>query len=635
MSKRRLIRFLLIIALSASACGDRSDATRDQPSTRAEGPQIRGDGATIPRWGEVVPGEWRLPALDYANTRYSELDRINADNVANLKVAATVSTGIAKGHEGQPLIVGSTMYMVTPFPNTLLAIDLRTPAGEVLWTYDPRPDLQAVGVACCDVVNRGASYADGKVVYNVLDGHTVAVDAESGEEVWKTKLGDVGRGETLTMAPLIVKDKVIVGNSGAELGVRGWVKALDLDNGEVLWTAYHTGPDEDVRIGAEFRPFYGKDRGADLGVTSWPARQWELGGSTARGWISYDAELDLIYYGTADPGTGNPDVRPGANKWSLTIFARDPDDGMARWAYQIAPHDSWDYDEAVENILVDAPINGRMRKLLVHPGGAGFVFVLDRETGEVLSAEPFQFVNWAERYDLETGLPVANPEKRTRQGRVTRNICPSSTGAKAVVPSSFSPRTGLLYIPSMHVCMDYQGMEANYIAGTPYFGAEVMMFPGRHGPRGELTAWDPIAARKRWGVAEDFPVYSGTLVTAGDVVFYGTLDGWFKALDARDGSELWRFKTGSGIVGNPVTYRGPDGRQYVAIYSGIGGGMGAVAFPEISMSDPTAAFGVVGAMVGIKEALAPGGAADVGVVGATKGIQQGTAPGGTLYVFSL
>ncbi|HET9955852.1 MAG TPA: PQQ-binding-like beta-propeller repeat protein, partial [Polyangiaceae bacterium] len=410
-------------------------------------------------------------------------------------------------------------------------------------------------------------------------------------------------------------NKVLVGNSGGELGVRGWLLALDLDDGHEVWRAYHTGPDQDVRIGPEFKPFYEKDRGPDLGVRSWPGEQWKLGGSTAWGWLSYDPELNLVYYGTGNPGVWNPDLRPGDNKWSCAIFARNPDDGQAKWAYQISPHDAWDYDEIMENVLVDIEFKGRQRKLLIHPGRSGFVFVMDRETGELLSAEPFQPVTWAKGFDLKTGRAKEDPDKRTHFGTITRDICPSSTGAKEFVPSAFSPRTGLLYIPAHNTCMDYGGIEANYIAGTPYLGADVKMFPGPGGYQGELVAWDPIQGRRVWGVREsELPVYSGVLATGGDLVFYGTMDGGFKALDARTGRELWKFKTGSGIVGNPITFLGPDGKQYVAIYSGVGGWMGATAFSNVSDDDPYAALGTVGAM---------------------KSIKKYTGPGDMLYVFGL
>ena len=598
-----------ILALATGACertSEQEPRPEAEPAAAAAAP-VPGARPGVRLIAPLPRGEWHLPGGDLAHTRFSPLDQLDTENVAGLRVITTASTGINRGHEGSPLVVGSTLYVNTPFPNNLIAIDLAQEGGALEWVHEPNPDPRAVGIACCDVVNRGASYAAGKIVYNLLDTHTIAVDAKSGKELWRTRLGRIEQGETITMAPLIVKDKVIVGNSGGELGVRGWVAALDLDSGEELWRAYNTGPDAEVKIGPDFRPFYAKDRGKDLGVTTWPPDQWKLGGSTAWGWISYDPELDLIYYGTGNPGVWNPDMRPGDNKWSCSIFARDPDDGSARWAYQISPHDAWDYDEIMENVLVDMEWDGRMRKLLIHPGRTGFVFVLDRETGELLSAEKYQPTNWAERYDLSTGLPVENPEKRTREGVVTRDICPSSTGAKEVIPSAFSPRTGLLYIPAHNTCMNYEGLEANYIAGTPYLGASVKMFQGPGGYHGELVAWDPVRATQVWSARDPrLPLYSGVLATAGDLVFYGQMDGWFHAVDARDGTPLWKFKTASGIIGNPITYLGPDGKQYVAVYSGIGGWMGAVAFPSISADDPYAALGVVGAMAHIKGITAPG-----------------------------
>jgi PQQ-dependent dehydrogenase (methanol/ethanol family) len=419
--------------------------------------------------------------------------------------------------------------------------------------------------------------------------------------------GDINRGETFTGAPLVVHGKVIVGNSGAELGVRGYVAALDLKTGLELWRAYSTGPDADVRIGPSFKPFYAKDQGRDLGVATWPGEQWKLGGGTVWGWISYDPETNLFFYGTGNPGVWNPDLRPGDNKWSCAIMARDADTGELKWVYQVTAHDGWDYDEIMENMIVNMPFGGRTRRLLIHPGRNGFVYVMDRETGELLSATSYQPTNWASGYDLKTGLPFEDPTKRTHFGKVVQGICPSSTGAKEVTPSAFSPRTGLVYIPAHNTCMDYEGVEANYIAGTPYLGARVKMYRGPGGYQGELVAWDPVAGRKVWGVKEPlFPVYSGVLATASDLVFYGTMDGWFKALDARTGAELWKFHTASGIVGNPMTYLGPDGKQYVAIYSGIGGWMGSVAFPEVSDDDPEAVLGVVGAMKDIKKYTAPG-----------------------------
>ncbi|HEY1575682.1 MAG TPA: PQQ-dependent dehydrogenase, methanol/ethanol family [Terracidiphilus sp.] len=562
----------------------------------------------------VADGQWIMPAGDYGNTRYSPLNKINTGNVANLHVVGMMSTGIPHGHEGGPLVVGSTLYMVTPFPNNLIALDLTQPGFPQKWIFEPHPDITSVGIACCDIVNRGASYADGKIIYNTLDAHTVAVDANTGKLAWKTQVGDIHYGETITMAPIVVKNTVFVGNSGAELGVRGQLTALDAHTGKILWKAYSTGSDQDVRIGPDFKPFYAKDRGKDLGVKTWTPGQWKLGGGTIWGWISYDPELNLIYYGTGNPGVWNPDMRPGDNKWSITIWARNPETGMAKWAYQIEPHDGFDYDEIMENVLVDMPWHGKMRKLLVHPGRTGFVFVMDRETGEVLSAEKFEPVTWANGFDLKTGIVSENMDKRTHFGKYTKGICPSSTGAKEFVPSSFSPKTGYLYIPAHNTCMDYEGTSVNYIAGTPYLGASVRMYPGPGGYQGEFMAWDVANARKVWSIKDpDFPVYSGVLSTGGDLAFYGTMDGWFRAVDDRSGKMLWQFKTSSGIVGNPMTFTGPDGKQYVAIYSGIGGWMGATALPSVSTDDPYAALGVVGAM---------------------KQIKAKTQPGDTLYVFS-
>jgi PQQ-dependent dehydrogenase (methanol/ethanol family) len=555
----------------------------------------------------VANGQWLMPAGDYGNTRYSPLNQINTTNVQNLHIVSTTSTGIPHGHEGGPLVVAKTLYMVTPFPNNLMALDLTQPGFPVKWTFQPNPDPESQGVACCDTVNRGASYADGKIIYDTLDDNTVAVDANTGKLVWKTKIGDIHEGETTTGAAFIVKDKVLVGDAGGELGVRGRLTALDLKTGKILWRAFNSGSDADALIGADFKPFYAKDQGKDLGITSWTPGQWKLGGGTVWGWVSYDPTLNLIYYGTGNPGVWNPDMRPGSNHWSITIWARNADTGQAKWAYQIEPHDSFDYDEIMENILIDMPWQGRVRHLLIHPGRTGFMFVLDRDTGEVLSAEKFEPVTWANSFDLKTGLPDINQDKQTHFGVYAKGICPSSTGGKEFVPSSFSPRTGLLYVPAHNTCMDYEGTAVNYIAGTPYLGASVRMYPGPGGYQGELIGWDVEHAKKVWSVKDaDLPVYSGVLSTGGDVVFYGTMEGWFRALDAHTGKILWQMRLASGIVGNPMTFLGPDGKQYVAIYSGIGGWMGATALPSVSTDDPYATLGATGAMKKIKGLTQPG-----------------------------
>src|SRR5688572_12750332 len=402
---------------------------------------------------------------DYANTRFSTLTDINSGNVSRLREAWSFSTGTLGGHEAAPLVIGETMYVITPFPNRLYALDLTKPGAAVRWQYDPDPQSAAKGVACCDTVNRGVAYADGRIFLNTLDGFTAAVDAETGREIWKVQLGDINLGETITMAPMVVKGKVLVGNSGGEFGVRGWLKALDVTTGAVAWTAYSTGPDRDVLIGASFKPFYESDRGADLGTKTWPNDAWRTGGGTVWGWISYDPQLDLIYYGTSNPGPWNPDQRPGDNKWTSGIFARDPDTGEAVWAYQWSPHDLWDYDGVNEQVLLDLPIGGRARQALVRPERNGYIYVLDRASGEVLSADPFAHVTTTLGIDLHSGRPRENPRKKPALGIVTRAVCPAAPGAKDWQPSAYSPRTGLLYVPANNLCMDHETVEANYIEG--------------------------------------------------------------------------------------------------------------------------------------------------------------------------
>jgi PQQ-dependent dehydrogenase (methanol/ethanol family) len=555
-----------------------------------------------------------MPAKNYASTRYSGLEQINTGNVKNLKAAWTFSTGVNRGHEAAPLVVNNTMYVVTPYPNILYALDLTLPGAPVKWTYRPKPASAAQGVACCDLVNRGAVYSNGKIFYNTLDANTVAVDAQTGKEIWKAKVGDINRGESITMAPLLVKDKVLVGNSGGEFGVRGWITALDANTGRMAWRAYNTGPDAECLIGPNFKPYYAQDRGKDLGVSTWPPDAWKIGGGGVWGWISYDPELNLIYYGTANPGPWNPDQRPGDNKWTSGIFARNPDNGEAVWFYQWSPHDLHDYDGINEQILMDLPINGQTRKVLVRPERNGYVYVLDRKTGEVLSAKSYVHVTTSKGVDLKTGRLLYNEEKHPVVGKVVREICPFSPGAKDWQPSAFSPKTALLYIPANNGCEDVESVQANYIEGTPYVGMNVRMYAGPGGNRGEFMAWDPITQEKKWSIKEKFPAWSGVVATAGDLVFYGTMEGWFKAVHARTGEVLWQFKCGSGIIGQPITYRGPDGKQYVAILSGVGGWSGAIVAGNLDPRDPTGALGFVGAM---------------------GDLPQSTTKGGMLYVFSL
>jgi PQQ-dependent dehydrogenase (methanol/ethanol family) len=554
-------------------------------------PAAAQQAATMP---DANDANWPIAPKNYASTRWSSLDQITADNVNRLQLAWTFSLGIDRGQEAAPIVVDGTMYVVSPYPNKVFALNAAT--GELKWTYTPSTDPSAQGVACCDVVNRGVAYAGGRIFFNTLDNHTVALDAETGEEVWVSKLGDINLGETMTMAPLPVKDKVLVGNSGGEMGVRGWVTALNQSDGEIAWRAHGTGPDEDVLIGDDFKPFYDFMKGEDLGVKTWPADHWQIGGATMWGWISYDPELDLVYYGTGNPGPWNAEQRPGDNLWASTLFARDPDDGMAKWAYQFNPHDLWDHDEINENILLDLDLGQGPRKVVIHIGRNGYMYVMDRATGEVISADPYDFVNAYKGVDLKTGRIIPNEALHPTVGKTIENVCPAPPGAKDWQPSAWSPQTKLLYVPHQHLCMNFLPSEVGYIAGTPYVGATVDMFAGPGGHRGEFMAWDPVKRQKAWAILEKFPVWSGTVVTAGNVAFYGTMDRMFKAVDARDGRLLWQFRAGSGFIGQPTTFLGSDGRQYVAILSGVGGWPGVVASAELDPQVRNGALGFTGAM---------------------------------------
>lgn len=561
----------LAAALAVAAC-HRSPTGPRTPNPEATKPVAGATGATADFAPNDPPGEWRRQGRDYANTRYSPLAQVNAGNVARLKIAWSFSDGIPFGHEGAPLVVGDTLYLVTPFPDTAYALDLSKPGAPIKWTYNPNPEPGAIGKACCDAVNRGPTYADGKLVYTLLDDEAVAVDAKTGKPVWRTRLGDPASGMTITMSPLVVGKAVLVGNSGGEMGVRGRLTALDLDTGKVLWTAASTGPDTDVRIGAGFHAPYPWLAGKDLGVKTWNGDAWKRGGGTVWGWISYDPDLNLIYYGTSNPSPRVPAERPGDNLWGSAIFARDPTTGMARWAFQFTPHDQWDYDGVNEDVLINAPIGGVTRKLLVHLDRNGFGYTMDRTTGRVLVAKPFGTVNWAKGIDMATGRPILNPAKEAKLGETVEDICPTHIGSKDWNPSAFSPRTGLIYAAIFNVCMDLTDHKVAYIPGTPYDGMGLKFHSGGHtGKWGEFIAWNPLTGQKVWSIPENFMTMSGVLATAGDLVFYGTSDGWFRAVDARSGRVLWSQKLSSGITAQPMTFLGPDGRQYVAVVAGVGG----------------------------------------------------------------
>ena len=559
------------------------------------------------------PKGWVMATGNYANQRYSKLNQITAANVGKLQVAWTFSTGVLRGHEGGPLIIGDTMYVHAPFPNTVYALDLAHD-NKILWKYEPKQDPNVIPVMCCDTVNRGLAYGDGKVFLHQADTTLVALDAKTGKVAWTAKNGDPSKGSTGTSAPMVIKDKVLIGISGGEFGVQAHMTAYDIKTGKQVWRAYSEGPDDQILVDPQKTTELGKPVGKDSSLKTWEGDQWKIGGGATWGWISYDPQLNLIYYGSGNPSTWNPKQRPGDNKWSMTIWARDPDTGMAKWVYQMTPHDEWDYDGVNEMILSDQQINGTARKLLTHFDRNGLGYTLDRTNGELLVAQKYDpKVNWTSGVDMDKNSPtygrpkVLDQYSTDKQGEDhnVKGICPAALGSKDEQPAAYSPDTQLFYVPTNHVCMDYEPFKVSYTAGQPYVGATLSMYP----PPGETNmgnfiAWDGKTGKIVWSNKEQFSVWSGALATAGGVVFYGTLEGYLKAVDAKTGKELYKFKTPSGIIGNVTTYE-QGGRQYIAILSGVGGwaGIGLAA----GLTDPTAGLGAVGGYAALSNYTALGG----------------------------
>ena len=605
---------------------------------------------------------WAYPSGNYSNWRYSELDQINNKNASGLVAAWTFSTGRLQGHEGGPLVLPPSatgldsdhLYIHSSFPNDVFAIDLDT--LNITWAYEPQQnEAETVPVMCCDIVNRGLGYSMGQIYLQQADNILVALSAKTGEKVWSASNGgdipaELGgpygptSGMTNTNAPHPIKDKVFTGCSGAEFGVRCWIAAYNAKDGSLAWRAFSMGPDEDIifdanttsmgeKVGKDssLKTWCAFDAAEETGKSSWgvdalransegdrvckeTSDQWKLGGGSVWGWWPADFDENLMYYGSGNPGTWNPVVRPGDNRWSMTIFARDIDTGVARWVYQMTPHDEWDYDGVNEMILADMKVNGKDTPALVHFDRNGFGYTMNSKTGELLVAEKYDpAVNWATHVDMKTGYPqVVNSYSTHHNGQdvVSKDVCPAALGTKDQQPAAYSPRTGLFYVPTNHVCMTYEPVSYaaggnQYISGQAYVNANLTMYPAgavmENGTdnMGNFIAWDASEGKIIWSKSEQWSVWSGALATAGDVVFYGTLDSYAKAIDAKSGDELWKFKTPSGIIGNFHTWT-HKGKQYVGVLSGIGGWAGAVvAIPGLAAAPDTAALGAVGGYRGL------------------------------------
>jgi len=562
---------------------------------------------------------WAMQAGDMHNHRYSKLAQINAQNVGKMQVAWMFSTGVLRGHEGSPLVVNDTMYINTPFPNKVFAIDLDT--QKIKWRYEPKQDVAVIPQMCCDTVYRGLAYAENKIFLQQADSTLVALDAGNGKVLWSVKNGDPKVGAVNTNAPHVFKDKVITGISGGEWGVRGFLAAYDINTGKQVWKAYSTGPDNEMLIDPDKTMTWTdgalKPVGKDSSLKTWQGDQWKIGGGTTWGWYSYDKDLNLVFYGTGNPSTWNPAQRPGDNKWSMTVFARDVDTGMAKWAYQMTPYDEWDFDGINEMILADINVKGKPTKALVHFDRNGFGYTLDRTNGALLVAEKFDpAVNWATHVDMKSGRPQVVAKYSTAKNGPevdTKGVCPAALGSKDEQPASFNEKNGRFYVPTNHVCMNYEPFKVDYVAGQPYVGATLSMFPAPGGQNmGNFIVWDAGTGKIVQTKAEKFSVWSGVLTTAGGIACYGTLEGYLKCVDSNDiNKELFKFKTPSGIIGNVFTYE-HKGKQYIGVYSGIGGWAG------------------IGMAAGLEKDTD-----GLGAVGGYKELRDYTELGGSLTVFAL
>lgn len=522
--------------------------------------------------------DWPSYGLDYAETRFSKLDQINADNVKQLGLQWSYSLGSERGVEATPVVVDGIMY-VTASWSVVHAIDTRT--GKKLWTFDPKVDHSKGYRGCCDVVNRGVALYKGKVFVGAYDGRLIALDAATGNKAWEIDtLIDHEHSYTITGAPRVFNGKVVIGNGGAEYGARGYVTAYDAETGKQAWR-WFTVP------GDPSKPF--EDESMEKAAKTWdPAGKWweNGGGGTAWDTITFDPDLNLIYVGTGNGSPWNRNLRSpagGDNLYLASIVALNADTGKYVWHYQETPGDNWDYTSTQPMILADIAIDGKPRKVILHAPKNGFFFVIDRTNGQFISAKNFVDVNWATGYD-SSGRPIEVPEARSADKSF--DAIPGPYGAHNWHPMSFNPQTGLVYLPAQGVPVNLTGekaltqnkMEPFKFGSTTGWnvGFTLNAVPPKNLPFGRLVAWDPVQQKEAWRAEYVSPWNGGTLTTAGNLVFQGTADGRFVAYNAKTGEKLWESPLGTGAVAAPATYM-VDGVQYVSIAVGWGGVFGISA----------------------------------------------------------
>ncbi len=501
---------------------------------------------------EKTPADVLVYGMGYSAQRFSPLDKINQQTVKRLVPAWSYSMTDNRGIEAQPLVRDGVIYL-TDHEKTV-AVDAMT--GKQIWKSMIDYPPETTRVVCCGIVNRGAGIYDGKLYRTTLDANVIALDVKTGKEVWRTKSGDPKDGYSMTVAPLVVNGVVIAGVSGAEYGVRGYLEGFDAETGKSLWRTY--------TIPAAGEP----------GSETWPGDSATHGGGST--WVTgtYDPELDLVYWGVGNPAPWNPLNRLGDNLYTDSVMAIRPKTGKVEWYYQMSPGDPFDYDGVNEWVIADIAVGGTPRKVIMEANRNGFFYVVDRTNGKLIAANKFVKANWAESIDLKTGRPIwSEATKAVIERGEKQRIYPAVSGGKNWAPMSFNPRTGLIYINTLDFGMDYEPLPKEKVAtlkpGQPHYGVS---FPAAYDPdkRGYLRAIDPLTAKVKWEVPFKSPNIAGTLVTAGGLVFTGQLTGEFSAFNADTGAKLWQFQTPSGISGQPITWE-KDGKQYVTVASGIGG----------------------------------------------------------------
>lgn len=498
----------------------------------------------------ATPGDVLTYGMGYNNQRYSPLKQINAKNAGKLRPVWAYSLNNPQGQESQPIVHNGVMYVTTH--NSTVALDPAT--GKQIWKQEIELPQDVFKMACCGILNRGAAIYDGKLYRSTLDAHVVAMDAKTGKQLWKSKAADYQNGQAMTSAPLIANGVVLTGIAGGEYGTRGFIDGWDPATGKQLWRFYTTAaPDQ---------------KGGD----TWPGDTHLKGGAPT--WLTgaYDPELDLVYWGTGNGGPWNPNARKGDNLYIASVVAIRPKTGELVWHYQFSPNDPYDYDAAEVGMLVDMKIGGKDRKVLAQANRNGFFYVLDRANGELLAANPYVKVNWAERIDLKTGRPVLTETDRKARAGEDVEIFPSVVGGKNWSPMSWNPATGLAYANTLNLSWPYQLSKPEYKKGEWYLGVN---FRGvnmpKNEPHGFLSAIDPMTGKSKWQMPwPGQPSMAGTLSTAGGLVFTGAATGEFISVDANNGKKLYEFQTSSGIIGLPVTFE-HKGKQYVSLVSGAGG----------------------------------------------------------------